>query len=502
MRAEGLVLVIDDDRMSRRKLALALNTLGHRAIEADSGEAGLQMMRDEPVDLVLLDIMMPGMDGFEVLQRRNAIPALAEIPVLVISGLDGDMASVVRAIELGATDFLPKQFDATLFRARVSATVEKRRLRLAELDHLRQVDTLISAAETMESTTFHPRKLGLDAVAARTDAVGKLGRVFREMAEQVYARERQLQRNLRTTKGLALLIATGVTSGLGVPLSILLYDEAPMPMGVAMWVNLIAGLICITALVSSRSRKGWLTGPVMGFLAAWAALHGLATVVMFEVAGHVSGIMLSIVVALEGFMVFLLAAILRIESPSLRRFVGLSVGLAGVLTLILAHDRVEGVNDWVWIVIGIVVPVLYAFMDILLDRKQPGGFNPVAMVGVVMLLSSVMTVPLALIEGQLFSPFSLSNQGLMLLVAEGMRQAAVYVIYVALISVAGAVFGSQNAYVATVAGIFWSILLLSETLTLTTLVALALVLIGLFLVGPKREAEDAEVRFKSRKRAA
>jgi len=498
LTGEGLVLVVDDDRTSRRKLTLALNALGYASIEAAGGKAALEMMRTHSVDLILLDIVMPEIDGFEVLRQCAEDPQLAEIPTLVISGLDGDMASVVRAIKLGAADFLPKQFDAVLFQARVSACIEKRRLRLLELDHRRQVDRLIAAAETMESSSFHPRKLGLDEVAARPDAVGKLGRVFRDMAEHVYDRERQLQRNLRTTKGVALLMATGIASGLGVPLSILLYRAVPMPVGTAMWVNVVAGLVCL-AIVAASAQFKRPSGAMIGFLVSWAVLHGLATILMFEAAGRVSGIMLSIILALEGFIVFLLAALMRTESPSLRRFAGLCVGLGGVLVLLLARNRIEGVSDWLWILIALIIPTLYAFMDILADQKQPSGGNAIFVVGLVMILSAAMTAPLAFAKGQFFSPFEISGEGAVLILVEGARTAAAYVFYILLIAVAGAVFGSQNAYVSTLAGIGWSILLLSETLTLVTLAALITVLAGLMLVGTKREAEDAEVRFVRRK---
>jgi drug/metabolite transporter (DMT)-like permease len=89
----------------------------------------------------------------------------------------------------------------------------------------------------------------------------------------------------------------------------------------------------------------------------------------------------------------------------------------------------------------------------------------------------------------------------MLILIEGLRTAAVFVAFVYLMSVAGAVFGSQSAYVATAAGIGWSILLLDETLSAVTLGALALIFLGLALVGTKREAEDIEVRFVRRRRA-
>ncbi|PWK59243.1 response regulator [Roseicyclus mahoneyensis] len=493
------VLVVDDSASSRRKLVLALRNLGHDATEAASGEAALAQMAGAELDLVLLDILMPGIDGFAVLRHMQADPALAEIPVLVISGLDGDADSVAQAIELGASDFLPKQFEPAVFRARVQSCIEKARLRRAELDHLRQVDRLITAAERMESSTFHPDRLGLTEVAARADAVGRLGRVFRDMAEQVYDRERQLQRNIRTAKGTALLLFMGVMAGLEAPISILLYAETELALGLAFWVNLVAGLICFCVALA-RGKVGPLTHTLLAFLFAWAVLKGLSTVIMLEAAGRVTGIMLSIILALEAFTVFLIAALMRIEETSTRRFLGLLAGMAGVLFLLVARDRIEGVNDWLWILVALTIPVMYGLMDVLLDQRHPAALDPTAGVGLMLLISAALTFPVAVLGGQFFVLSPAMGPGAFLIVFEGLRTAAVYVSFVYLIAVAGAVFGSQAAYVSTAAGIGWSILLLGEALSLVTLTALALIFIGLAMVGPKREAEDVEVRFVPRRK--
>lgn len=493
------VLVVDDSASSRRKLVLALRNLGLEATEAASGEAALAQMEGAELDLVLLDILMPGMDGFAVLRHMQGDPALAEIPVLVISGLDGDADSVAQAIELGASDFLPKQFEPAVFRARVQSCIEKARLRRAELDHLRQVDRLITAAERMESSTFHPDRLGLAEVAARPDAVGRLGRVFRDMAEQVYDRERQLQRNIRTAKGTALLLFMGIMGGLEAPISIMLYDRIEQPLGLAFWVNFIAGLVCL-GVALARGKVGSFTPTLLAFLIAWAVLHGLSTVIMFEAAGRVTGIMLSIILALEAFTVFLIAAILRIEETSTRRFIGLVAGLAGVLVLLVARESLEGVNDLLWILVALTIPVIYGLMDVLVDQRHPATLDPTAGVGIMLLVSAILTLPVAALAGQVFVLSSALGDGAALIVLEGLRTAVVFVTYVYLIAVAGAVFGSQAAYVSTAAGIGWSILLLGETLSLVTVTALALILVGLALVGPKREAEDVEVRFVPRRR--
>jgi class 3 adenylate cyclase len=103
-----------------------------------NGPDALTLLRQQPIDLVLLDVLMPQMSGYEVLQRLTADEALWEIPVVMISALD-EMDSVVRCIELGAEDYLPKPFDPVLLRARIGACLEKKRLRDREALHLRQL---------------------------------------------------------------------------------------------------------------------------------------------------------------------------------------------------------------------------------------------------------------------------------------------------------------------------------------------------------------------------
>lgn len=132
-RAAGLetVLVVDDDDANRDVLGRRLQRLGYGVVEARDGIEALERMADGGIDLVLLDVMMPRLDGFAVLERHHDDPAIRDIPVIMISALD-DMASVVRCIEAGAEDYLPKPFDPVLLKARVAACIEKKRLRDAE----------------------------------------------------------------------------------------------------------------------------------------------------------------------------------------------------------------------------------------------------------------------------------------------------------------------------------------------------------------------------------
>jgi DNA-binding response OmpR family regulator len=166
--------------------------LGHTTDMAEDGQQALNMLRAQPFDLVLLDIVMPVMDGYQVLEQMKADDVLRDIPVVVISAQQ-EMESVVKGIELGAEDYLPKTFDPVLLEARVGACLEKKRLRDQEVEYLRNVALVTDAAATVEGEAFDPERLGLDQVAARTDALGRLARVFQKMAREVYAREQRLK---------------------------------------------------------------------------------------------------------------------------------------------------------------------------------------------------------------------------------------------------------------------------------------------------------------------
>jgi adenylate cyclase len=139
--AHGVILVVDDDEANRDMLARRLDRLGYTVLRAEDGRQALDTLAAEPVDLVLLDIMMPDITGYEVLERRRADPRLRDIPVVMISAVD-ELDSVVRCIELGAEDYLPKPFDPVLLRARVGACLEQKRMRDQEHDLLATIQAM------------------------------------------------------------------------------------------------------------------------------------------------------------------------------------------------------------------------------------------------------------------------------------------------------------------------------------------------------------------------
>ena len=132
MDTPAKVLVVDDVEMNRDMLCALLAADGHKTAVAENGRLGLEMIRAEPYDLILLDVMMPELNGYQVLEQLKSDSSLRDIPVIVLSALD-EIGSVVRCIELGAEDYLPKPFDPVLLRARIGACLEKKHLRDQEV---------------------------------------------------------------------------------------------------------------------------------------------------------------------------------------------------------------------------------------------------------------------------------------------------------------------------------------------------------------------------------
>ncbi|HSA82969.1 MAG TPA: adenylate/guanylate cyclase domain-containing protein [Geminicoccaceae bacterium] len=133
------ILIVDDEPFNRDVLAQELELLEHDVVSAIHGRDALDRLAGDTVDLILLDIMMPEMDGFTVLRHLKDDPRLRHIPVIMISALD-DIDSVVRCVELGADDHLPKPFDPVLLKARIGACLEKKRWHDQEVAYLERIE--------------------------------------------------------------------------------------------------------------------------------------------------------------------------------------------------------------------------------------------------------------------------------------------------------------------------------------------------------------------------
>lgn len=169
--ADAALLVVDDNEDNRYTLTRRLSREGYANIAtATNGREALKMLQAQPVDLVLLDIMMPDMNGYEVLERLKADPHLRHIPVIMISAID-EIESVIRCVELGAEDYLSKPFNPTLLRARVGASLERKKLQ----DQVRaQAADLAAWNQTLEQR-----------VADQLAEIERVGRLKRFLSPQI-----------------------------------------------------------------------------------------------------------------------------------------------------------------------------------------------------------------------------------------------------------------------------------------------------------------------------
>jgi adenylate cyclase len=149
----GHVLVVDDNDGNRDLLMRWLSRDGYTVTPAEDGIRALALLKEQPFDLVLLDVMMPELNGFEVLQRIKADELLRHLPVVMVSAL-AEIDSVVRCIALGAEDYLTKPFNPILMRARVGACLEKKRLRDREVHHLQQIERERQRADELLHVIF------------------------------------------------------------------------------------------------------------------------------------------------------------------------------------------------------------------------------------------------------------------------------------------------------------------------------------------------------------
>jgi len=151
----GRILVVDDDPFNRDVLQQELEALGHEVLTADNGAAGLAMIDGDDVDIVLLDIMMPGLSGFDVLERLRRDDGKRELPIIVISALH-DVDSIVRGIKLGADDYLPKPFEPVILEARIEQALAITRWRRRERAYLAEVERERARADELLDSMLPP----------------------------------------------------------------------------------------------------------------------------------------------------------------------------------------------------------------------------------------------------------------------------------------------------------------------------------------------------------
>ena len=189
--AQGRILIVDDIPENRDVLARRLERQGYETTQAENGAMALALLAAEPFDLVLLDIMMPGMDGYEVLQKIKSDAAISYIPVIMVSAVD-EIESAVRCIEIGAADYLNKPFNAVLLRARVGACIREKQARDREMRLARELQETLNrvlAAEKLRddltNMIVHDLRTPLTSVFSGLQTIESLGELDEMQSEML-----------------------------------------------------------------------------------------------------------------------------------------------------------------------------------------------------------------------------------------------------------------------------------------------------------------------------
>lgn len=255
----GTILIVDDNRMNRLLLSRGLEQQGHKVTFAENGRQALDLLGRQPFDLVLLDVEMPEMNGYQVLECLHADHHLRDIPVIMTSALD-EIDSVVRCIELGAEDYLTKPINPVLLKARISASLEKKHLR----DQQRELIGKFATEEVAEDLMTSGFALGgkiVEATAMFCDI-----RSFTTIAEsQSPADTIELLNNYYTlmmdaigTEGgiVNQMVGDGLMAIFGAPVERASHcEDAVRPAPACSWSNnSIKSTICSAARDASRSK--------------------------------------------------------------------------------------------------------------------------------------------------------------------------------------------------------------------------------------------------------
>lgn len=489
-RDKARILIVDDDAVSRKKLGMAIRNLGHIPEFSADGEKGFERLIEGGIDLVLLDIEMPVMDGFEVLNRMKADKSLRDLPTLVISGLD-DIAETAKAIELGAVDFLPKNFDAVILRARVNASLERVRINAREKRVILQIEQLTKAAEVLDSDDLNPMELEARKIATQPGAIGNLSRVLLNKSTIVYNRRQAQTQQIRNLNGILMLLFLGACFGLKPALARLYLAEANNPLAVGFYTMGLSTVFMVFFAGTQKLRWPKISWETGRFFVVLALLTLLPQVLLFWVAATVPGVLIAILISLESFMVFFIAATIGLESINRRRFFGLLLGILGVIALMLPFlDMTGGDLTMVWVLLTMLIPACFAGESILLSLSKSIEADLVAVTTIIFGLSTIILLAVTAMFASFIPLHFPPGKFELTIVAFSLADTVAMITFVKLIDYAGPVFSSQKAYTVATGGVIWSVLLLNEVVSPTSSVALALILLGLYFVAKKPVAQD------------
>ncbi|GGD91851.1 ABC transporter permease [Aureimonas endophytica] len=287
------------------------------------------------------------------------------------------------------------------------------------------------------------------------------------------------------------LLALGAIWGLVVPLSSLASRFGAGPFGLTGWVSAISATICLT--IALRRRTIVLPTPAAAvFFLAWALLGTvIPQALLFWVAGRIASSTISVIVILEGFIVFALAAALRLEAPTARRFAGLALGFVGLIPVLASTVAAPDQSLTLTLLAVLGLPICYATENLLIAACKPPEIDPIAGIALMQGMGAAIAFGIAFFcEDFLWLAVPAGRLEAVVL-ALGLCAALANYLFQSLIASSGSVFTSQCSYLITLAGLGWSVLLLGETISPWIGGSVATIFLGILLVTPKAPAVAA-----------
>lgn len=283
-----------------------------------------------------------------------------------------------------------------------------------------------------------------------------------------------------------MLFLMGAGWGLTVPLAKIAVSTGHQPFGLIFW-QLVIVVVVLGAICALRGRRLEL-GRRYWRLLITVALTGavLPDVFFYLAAARLPGGVMSIIVSSVPMFSLPMALAMGNERPALLRLVGLLIGLAGIVLLIAPESSLPDRAMVAFIPIALLAPLLYATEGNLVAKWGTQGLGSVQVLLGASIIGVVLTLPLALMSGHWINPFVTFGLPEAALAVGAVIHALVYAAYVWLVGRAGSVFAAQTSYLVTGCGVLWSMLLLNESYSGYVWAALGLMLLGMFLVQPRR----------------
>jgi drug/metabolite transporter (DMT)-like permease len=284
-----------------------------------------------------------------------------------------------------------------------------------------------------------------------------------------------------------ILVVLGAGWGFTIPLSKIAVSTGYKHFGLIFW-DVVIGAVFLGAVLGLRGKGLPMTRPALRIYGVIALLGTLLpNSASYQAIAHLPAGVMAIVLSLVPMLAFPVALTLGLDRFSLRRLGGLSLGLAGVLILVLPEASLPDPAMLAWVPLALIAPLCYAFEGNYVSRWGTGGLDAVQVLLGASIVAAAVSLPMAVFTGQFISPVRPFGAPEWALIASALIHAITYAGYVWLVGRAGAVFSAQVSYLVTGFGVLSSLVILKETYSPFIWAALGLVLAGVFLVQPRRQ---------------